>query len=238
MKNNYFDYSRDITVGVLFIFPFLVMYEVLFFFHFQFQDIYIRNTADFVIRNSFNFLGFFSQFIIPFFLFFLGLFIYFFKIKKNKKFKIIRSYMFLMIFEGLLYGLLLSLIFNDINYFQFNTNIHQSNFLLNTYLSIGAGIWEETLFRLLLLNFFIFVLFKIFSDSSYFNILLAMFFSSIIFSLFHYIGADAEQFNWYIFYIRFLAGILLSLIYYYRGYGVVSVTHIIYDFILVALPLI
>ena len=238
MKDNYFNYSKNLTVGILFIFPFLAMYEILFLFYFRFENIYARNTADIIIRNFFIFLGEFSHFVFPLFLFFLAIFIYLFKLRRDKHFQVIPSYMFLMIFEGFLYGLLLSLIFNNINYFQFNTNIYQLNFLLNTYLSIGAGIWEETLFRLLLFNLILFLFMRFFPDLDFFNVLFCILLSSIIFSLFHYIGVNVESFNWYMFFVRFLAGMSLSFIYYYRGYGVVSITHIFYDFILVTLPLI
>ena len=53
-----------------------------------------------------------------------------------------------MIFEGILYGFLLIIILNGYNYFL-NTSIYvYDDFFLNFYFSLGAGVWEEILFRL------------------------------------------------------------------------------------------
>ena len=62
--------------------------------------------------------------------------------------------------------------------------------------------------------------------------------SAILFSLFHYIGNNADIFNLNTFLIRTFGGIFLGLLYYYRGFGIVVISHISYDFILVSLPLI
>ena len=143
-----------------------------------------------------------------------------------------------MLFEGFLLGLLLLFLLNDIAILSFKNIVYQDNLLLNLYLSIGAGIWEETLFR-----FFLFSLvYKIFlylnKSDPFLSFYVSVFFSSLLFSLFHYIGSSAEIFHISSFLIRFIAGIYLSLLYYFRGFGISVMAHISYDFILVSLPLI
>ena len=56
--------------------------------------------------------------------------------------------------------------------------------------------------------------------------------------MFHYIGNSVEVFHLSSFIIRFIAGIYLALLYYFRGFGITAMTHISYYFILVSLPLI
>mgnify|MGYP001973794816 FL=1 len=62
--------------------------------------------------------------------------------------------------------------------------------------------------------------------------------SSVVFSLFHYIGSFSDSFTIYSFIIRSFGGVYLSLIYYYRGLGITMFSHFIYDFLLVSYPLI
>ena len=69
-------------------------------------------------------------------------------------------------------------------------------------------------------------------------IILSIIISSIIFSLFHYIGQGADQIDLNSFIIRFIGGLLLCSLYYFRGFGVSVIAHISYDFILVSLPVI
>ena len=55
----------------------------------------------------------------------------------------------------------------------------------------------------------------------------ALFVSSILFSLFHFMGS--ETFSQDAFTIRFIAGILLGLLYINRGFGITAITHSFYD---------
>ena len=102
------------------------------------------------------------------------------------------------------------------------------------YSCLGAGIWEEILFRYLLLSSLIKVFKKIIDKYS--SIILSIFISALLFSMFHYIGSLGDVFNIYTFIVRFVGGIYLGIIYLYRGLGISMIYHIIYDFILVTIP--
>ena len=54
-----------------------------------------------------------------------------------------------------------------------------------------------------------------------------------IFSLFHFMGDYVDSFSFDIFMVRFLAGIVLGLLYFARGFGITAWTHSIYDLIIV-----
>ena len=237
-KSTYFSNTKNILVSLIFIFPFVLLYEIICFFYFQGKSYQIRNSADVIIRDFFNLFGSFSDEIYSITLFAILLFIYFINKAKNKKISINYRYLILMFIEGIIFGFLLLLLLNDISIFYISENLYQSNLLLNLYLCIGAGIWEEILFRLLFFSFLYKILKSFFKGQDIFALFLSIILSSILFSLFHYIGNNADIFTLNTFLIRTFGGIFLGLLYYYRGFGIVVISHISYDFILVSLPLI
>tara|TARA_B100000131_G_C17835335_1_gene499541 strand:- start:157 stop:477 length:321 start_codon:yes stop_codon:yes gene_type:complete len=102
------------------------------------------------------------------------------------------------------------------------------------YSCLGAGIWEEILFRYLLLTILIAFLNRV--TNKYTSIIISIIISSLIFSMFHYIGSSGDVFTIYTFIVRFVGGIYLSIIYLYRGLGISMISHIVYDFVLVTIP--
>ena len=215
-----------------------MLYEIICFFYFQGKSYQIRNSADVIIRDFFNLFGSFSDEIYSITLFAILLFIYFINKGKNKKISINYRYLILMFIEGIIFGFLLLLLLNDVSIFYISENLYRSDLLLNLYLCIGAGIWEEILFRLLLFSFLYKIIRSFFKGQDVFVLFLSIILSSILFSLFHYIGNNADIFTLNTFLIRTFGGIFLGLLYYYRGFGIVVISHISYDFILVSLPLI
>jgi len=238
ISDNYFRYSKKILPSLVFIFPFLIIYEAICFLYFRGMTYQIRNSADIIFRQFFNLFGSFSELMYAIAVFALIALIFFLNKKDFLKLKIKFKYLFLMLLEGSLLGLLLISLLNEISLFSFKNIVYQDNLLLNLYLCIGAGIWEEALFRFFLFSF----VYKIFSSSEnndlFLSFYISVFISSILFSIFHYIGSSAEVFQVNSFLIRFIGGVYLSLLYYFRGFGVTVMTHISYDFILVSLPLI
>jgi len=236
--NSYFSNSKNILVSLIFISPFILIYELICFFYFHGSNYQIRNSADVIIRDFFTIFGSFSDELYSITLFAILLVIYFVNKSSNNFFLIKYKYLLLMFIEGIVFGLLLLLLLNDISVLYISENLYQSNLLLNLYLCIGAGIWEEILFRLLLFSSLYKILKTFLKEQDVFPLFLSILVSSIIFSLFHYIGTNADIFDFNTFTIRMLGGFFLSLLYHYRGFGISVISHISYDFILVSLPLI
>lgn len=95
-------------------------------------------------------------------------------------------------------------------------------------LSLGAGIYEELVFRVLLVG----GLFGIFVSSGLprgragaFAVILA----ALVFSAFHYVGPYGDAWHVASFLFRFLAGLAFSLLFLLRGFGIVAWTHALYD---------
>jgi membrane protease YdiL (CAAX protease family) len=93
---------------------------------------------------------------------------------------------------------------------------------------IGAGIYEEVLFRLCLLPAFI-GLFRLSRISPRFATGLAVLSTSLMFSLAHHIGPGAEAFAVFAFTFRTLAGVAFAVLFLYRGFGIAVGSHVAYD---------
>jgi hypothetical protein len=94
--------------------------------------------------------------------------------------------------------------------------------------SLGAGLYEELLFRVLMVAVFLWAGKKMGLKRTA-NIALAIIGSALIFSAFHYVGPYGDQLTLGSFTFRAVAGVLLSGIYVARGFGIVAWTHAIYD---------
>ncbi|MFW5968236.1 MAG: type II CAAX prenyl endopeptidase Rce1 family protein, partial [Persicimonas sp.] len=98
-------------------------------------------------------------------------------------------------------------------------------------LSIGAGLYEEIVFRLFLMGGLFWLGAKQFKWPTWVAALVAVVVSSLLFSGVHYIGSLGDSFELGSFMFRFFAGILLAVIFYLRGFAVAVYTHAIYDII-------
>jgi len=94
--------------------------------------------------------------------------------------------------------------------------------------SLGAGIYEELLFRVLLVSGLL-ALGVAMGWRRPIAIWAAVAASALIFSAFHYIGPYGDTLTLPSFTFRFIAGVLLSGLYVARGFGITAWTHSLYD---------
>jgi len=102
-----------------------------------------------------------------------------------------------------------------------------------TILSVGAGIYEELVFRLILMTAIMLITADILRLPKLWSGLLMVASSAILFSLYHYLGA--ESFQWRSFAFRALAGIYFSVLFLTRGFGITAGCHVGYDIMIVLL---
>ena len=99
---------------------------------------------------------------------------------------------------------------------------------------LGAGVYEELLFRLMLLPAACWGLER-FGLARGPSVLLAVLLTSLAFAAAHYIGPlgdalrPAEAAFWFSLTFRFLAGVFFSALFVYRGFGIAAGTHAGYD---------
>jgi membrane protease YdiL (CAAX protease family) len=92
----------------------------------------------------------------------------------------------------------------------------------------GAGLYEEVLFRLLLLPALAWAFARLgFSGAA--AGLFGLVGSSVLFSLAHYVGPLGDTFTLYSFTFRFLAGLFFAVLFSLRGFGIAAGTHAFYD---------
>lgn len=101
-------------------------------------------------------------------------------------------------------------------------------------MSLGAGVYEEAVFRLGLLGGSIAAFEKLLGMSRWAAVLGAFVFSSAVFSFVHYLPPTGDAFTFGSFTFRLLAGIVFGVLFKLRGFAVAVYTHAFYDiFVLV-----
>ncbi|NOX56850.1 MAG: CPBP family intramembrane metalloprotease [Planctomycetes bacterium] len=93
---------------------------------------------------------------------------------------------------------------------------------------LGAGIYEEVMFRLLLLPL-CFVILRLLLVPRNWAAGLSILATSLLFSAAHYLGATGEAFLWSTFVFRTLAGLFFALLFVFRGFGITVGSHAAYD---------
>jgi len=93
---------------------------------------------------------------------------------------------------------------------------------------VGAGIYEETMFRLMLLPAFYYCLIGV-GVPSPLSMTLSMTASALAFAAAHHVGPLAEPFVWFNFIFRWLAGLFFASVFVLRGFGIAVGAHAAYD---------
>jgi membrane protease YdiL (CAAX protease family) len=96
-------------------------------------------------------------------------------------------------------------------------------------ISLGAGIYEELLFRVLLVGSLAWLGRAVFGWRPAWAGVFATLLGALIFSAFHYIGPYGDRLELPSFTFRALAGIVFSALYLTRGLGITAWTHALYD---------
>jgi hypothetical protein len=235
IPNTYFSASRNLLYSLMAIFPMLFLYELLGFINNFDANYQIRNGADVLIRQAFTIFGSNSQLLYG-----LSLFMIFCVVGYNHRHTLLNSeinikFLVLIIIESLFWCSGLLILMKGISSLFLAAPI-SVDLLEQFYLSVGAGIWEELIFRLGLISVFIYLINSVFKYGKSFSIFLSLFFSGVIFSLFHYIGIYGDIFTWQTFILRTFAGVFLGVVFLFRGLGISVYTHIFYDMVLVSIP--
>jgi hypothetical protein len=99
-------------------------------------------------------------------------------------------------------------------------------------LSLGAGIYEELLFRVVLVSLFAWVARRVLGWRPFTAGASATVAGALVFSAFHYIGPYGDAWDVYSFVFRTIAGLFFSALYLTRGFGITAWTHALYDVLL------
>ncbi len=95
--------------------------------------------------------------------------------------------------------------------------------------SLGAGIYEELLFRVVLVGALMWGSRRLLRAGTGLAATIAVIISALVFSSFHYVGALGDTFTVASFTFRAIAGVAFSVLYVTRGFGITAWTHALYD---------
>ena len=141
--------SRTSFYSFLFTLPLFFLYEVNILFLSWDDILVVRNGADFLMRNileSFDIYGLYGLGLV----FFLGLLVtYIFFIKEDQKQEVNVNFLFIMLAESMLWSVFLYFLL--FKFMVLLMNPVGKTILQQVTLAIGAGIYEEFLFRVLLI---------------------------------------------------------------------------------------
>lgn len=239
-KTGYWHESARPLAGLVFVAPMLIVYElgVLLLDHQA-----IRNAADVWLRQILDLLGFSQYFLLP--IFTCGLLLAWHHIRQQP-WRLNWGVFYGMLLESLAFGFALvlvagwqrSLFSAAAPTFAASTGGAGSSLALMVgYL--GAGIYEELLFRLVLLSAAVGLL-RLSGLSARWSVVTAVVVTSVLFSGAHYqidftfaghhfATTYGEIFDWYSFCFRFIAGVCFSILFVFRGFGIAAGTHAAYD---------
>lgn len=225
--SNYWRYSRSAYYSAVAALPLLVIYEILIVLS---QSRYwgIRNAADVWIRTflmAFDLQAQHITFVL------IGISLALIPIAKSRArgIKLKANYFALMFAECLAFSLVLGVVLQSIlRLGGLSSGGPGSGLMQNLALSVGAGLFEEIIFRVILLNL-LFLLLSPLLKKKVVAAVVSVLLASFLFSLSHYVGTMADTWQLYSFMFRWAAGLLFTVLYFVRGFAITAYTHAFYD---------
>lgn len=226
---SYFLQTRSSFYSFLFTIPLFFIYEVGILFLSKDDILVVRNGADFLMRSILESFGIFGLYGLGaiFLIGFIITYIYFFNDKSNKSIR--ADYLFIMIFESVCWALILYFLLSK--FMLVLMNPIGKTITQQVTLAVGAGIYEEFLFRVMLISGLTGIIGFVFLWSEKVRKAAALIIAAGIFSAFHFMGDYGDFFSMELFLLRFFAGIVLGVLYIARGFGITAYAHSIYDLI-------
>lgn len=231
---NYWRVSRSPFYSLLFALPLLIGYELAVFTLNRSDVLGIRNGADILFRHFFATFGIYGFYLVGF-LVLAALFLsYYFHTRRAREETFHFRFFVLMLLESILYGLVMFVLIEKIGRYNLSAapQLATKHMIV---LALGAGVYEEFIFRVILVSGFAFFFKDILKLQGALALTIAIVGAAAIFALFHYLGVYGETFALKSFLIRFAAGVFLSVLYTIRGYGITAYTHTFYDLIVIIL---
>jgi hypothetical protein len=234
--------SRAPRHSLTFALPLLLAYEGLAFLLSGDAIAGVRNGADVLLKSAFTALG--GRHGLTIFgvvLFGLGLV---FVLRDRRRNGAIEPRLFpAMLAESVLYAVLLggvastltSLLLGRLGIVLAQGGFDQFGFATQIMISLGAGIYEELVFRVLLVSGLALGAKHLLGWGLRPSIAFAIVVGALIFSGFHYIGPYGDPWAIESFTFRAIAGLIFSGLYVARGFGIAAWTHALYDVMLAVL---
>jgi len=227
----YWDQTRQPFCCLIFLTPLLILYEAGVLWLGGRHPDAIRNGADHWMRDGLSRIGLPQEPLLPA-LVLVGLLIW--HLVGRYRWRLSPDALGGMFAESLLFAFLLVVVgqLTDLLSRQMGIGLaitaRQHEVATRTLGFVGAGIYEEVLFRLLMLPA-AYGLFRMARLKKTGALLLAAVTTSLLFSMAHYIGPNGELFNPFSFTFRSVAGLFFAGLFVLRGFGITVGAHAAYD---------
>jgi len=239
LSSSYWYSARAPRYSFTFAFPLLLAYEALALLLSRLELVRVRNGADVLLKQLFLTLG--GRYGLTIFGLLLvggGAALVWRDVRRSGKIR--PRYFLLMAGESVVYGFFFGLVAATLTglllprlALSAATALQGTSVPLSVptqlMVSLGAGIYEELLFRVVLVSGLMLIGRKLFRWSEAGSAAFAVILGALVFSAFHYIGPFADRFTLASFTFRAVAGLLFSGLYVLRGFGITAWTHALYD---------
>ncbi|HSR14520.1 MAG TPA: CPBP family intramembrane glutamic endopeptidase [Gemmatimonadales bacterium] len=238
-KSSYWSAVRDPRYSLLYALPLLLAYEGLAWAMGQTGYTGVRNGADVLLKSLFLSLGgrhgltIFTAVVLG-----TGLILVARDIRRRGLPRL--RFFAGMVAESVLYALALGTVAGVLTTFlltgrlatmmaQGGSEVAHLTFPVQLMVSLGAGIYEELVFRVLLVSGLAALGGKVLGWKPVPAGIFAAVLGALIFSAFHYVGPLGDPFQVGSFTFRAIAGLLFSGMYLLRGFGITAWSHALYD---------
>ena len=236
----YMSVTRTGTYGFLAAIPLILLYETMIISANAGRVGQVRISSELWLKQWFQFIDGPTTLIMGGVLLIVGVGIMLYE--RKKEIPIRPSYFLGIVIESGFYAVVVALLVSQLVWSLFaayaptillaGAQLEQESIWMQLALSIGAGIYEELLFRVILVGGLYAILKAIlgFRTAAY---IIAAVAGALLFSAIHYMGPLGDEFTAQSFLFRFFFGLALNVIYLVRGFGVAAWTHALYDVMIV-----
>lgn len=237
----YWQQSQAPRYSLLFALPLFIGYEILTLAVSRGPGSDIRNGADVILQSAFaELLGRRGPMVFEIGLIVLGLLLVGRDMRRHGRH--LSKLVFLgMSLESVVLAVLCGVLVGGVTSHLFGamglaiSSIDGASMPVRLMLSLGAGLYEELLFRVILVGAMAWAGRRVLGWGATFSGIFAVIVGALLFSAAHYVGSYGDRLTLYSFAYRTLAGVFFSALYLLRGFGITAWTHALYDvFVLVA----
>ncbi len=219
--------TRRLGVSVLAMLPLVVIYQM----GIVRSRAGVRNIAEVWLTGPFSLLGVHATTAVNIIVM-VGLLVALWRLERTGA--VCFSFLFIMVLEAVIYA---TVMFLTADAAARLVQRHAMDMLSagnaslgpKLWLSVGAGVYEELLFRLILLAGGVFVLHRVFQFRKMPSMALMLVISSLAFSAAHHAGPIGETFDRFVFIFRTVCGLMLGIVFLTRGLGVAAWMHALYN---------
>ncbi|MFN1835023.1 CPBP family intramembrane glutamic endopeptidase [Balneola sp. MJW-20] len=232
--NSYFKGTNSLLYSFLLSLPLFLLYEFLILISQPEGDAIVRISVDVWVKQLISSLGVNAISFSLLLLVMIGIVVVY---KEKERLKDLRfAYFPLMLFESALYAIIVAIlsqtIVSSVLNMDLQGSIQELSMTAKIALSLGAGLYEELFFRVILVSLLTLIFVRFFKNK-WAGTIASVTLAALLFSSVHYIGALGDAFTLSSFLYRFVFGVILNVLYVSRGFGIAAWTHALYDIMVI-----